>query len=88
MDIDFNTGYRASWQTALGASPQDLLEDNTKKWSGDHLIDPRLIPGVLFMNRKISKAAPSIYDMAPTILKESGFAPEEIKRLGLDGEAL
>ena len=30
-----------------------MFEDNTKAWSGDHCVDPLLVPGVLFSNRKI-----------------------------------
>jgi len=33
--------------------PQGLFADNTKKWGGDHVIDPVLASGVLFMNKKI-----------------------------------
>ncbi len=86
--IGFNVGYRASWQTALGATPEMLIEDNLKKWSGDHLFDPKLIPGILFLNRKIKSKSPSIYDIAPTVLKEIGYSEEEIGKLGMDGEAL
>lgn len=86
--IGFNIGYRASWQTALGAVPGVLIEDNTKKWSGDHLFDPKLIPGVLFFNQNITKANPSIYDITPTILKLCGFDEKKIKKLGFDGESL
>ncbi|MFC1632108.1 alkaline phosphatase family protein, partial [Candidatus Omnitrophota bacterium] len=46
--IGFNIGYRASWQTALGSVPKELIEDNLKKWSGSHLFDPKLIPGIIF----------------------------------------
>jgi len=66
--VGFNSGYRASWQTALGAVPQNLIEDNKKKWSGDHLIDPKLVPGVIFTNKKIDLNSPSIIDITPTIL--------------------
>jgi predicted AlkP superfamily phosphohydrolase/phosphomutase len=86
--VGFNKGYRASWQTALGAAPADLIEDNTKRWSGDHLFDPKLIPGILFSSLKIVKENPSIYDLAPTILKSAGFDDEELRKLGLDGEPL
>jgi predicted AlkP superfamily phosphohydrolase/phosphomutase len=86
--IGFNIGYRASWQTALGAVPSELLEDNLKKWSGDHLFDPKLIPGVLFLNRQVTKENPSIYDIAPTILKIVGFDEQRLKDLQLDGESL
>ncbi|MBU2573909.1 MAG: alkaline phosphatase family protein [Elusimicrobia bacterium] len=86
--IGFNIGYRASWQTALGAVPRDLVEDNLKKWSGSHLFDPELIPGVIFSNRKITKENPSIYDITPTILAISGFEDESLKEYDFDGEPL
>ncbi len=66
--VGFNEGYRASWQTALGGVPGLLLEENKKKWSGDHLIDPNLVPGVIFVNKKVKLGQPSIVDIAPTIL--------------------
>ena len=48
--VGYERGYRASWQTTLGAVPIELLEPNRQKWSGDHCIDPALVPGVLFAN--------------------------------------
>ncbi len=84
--VGFNIGYRASWQTALGAAPEALLEDNLKKWSGDHLFDPKSVPGVLFTNRSVKTKAPSIYDIAPSVLKLIGYTDEEIARLGMDGK--
>ncbi len=86
--IGFNTGYRASWQTALGAVPEALMEYNRKKWSGDHLFDPSLVPGVLFCNKTITAEKPKILDIAPTILKITGFSDEEIKKCQFDGSAL
>lgn len=64
----FQDGYRASWQTALGAAPEALMEDNLKKWSGDHIIDAELVPGIFFSNRAIAEENPSLYDICPTIL--------------------
>lgn len=71
--IGYNINYRASWQTAIGAVPAVVLEKNEKKWSGDHIFDPDLVPGVLFVNRKIKTTAPEITDIAPTILKYYGI---------------
>jgi len=65
--------YRIGWQTALGEVPPKIFEDNLKAWSGDHCIDPRLVPGVLFSNRKIAEEKPGIADVAPTILKLFGL---------------
>jgi predicted AlkP superfamily phosphohydrolase/phosphomutase len=86
--VGFNLGYRASWQTAIGGVPKELIEDNLKKWSGDHLFDPHLIPGVIFSNRKIIKDNPAIYDIAPTILKIMGIGQDKLKKYNLDAEAL
>lgn len=66
--VGYNRGYRASWEGAVGRVTDSVITDNTKSWSGDHCIDPRLVPGVLFSNRKITAEAPAIGDLAPTIL--------------------
>lgn len=87
--VGFNMGYRASWQTALGDVPGgDVLEDNLRKWSGDHLFDAPLVPGVFFSNKPISKPNPSILDIAPSVLKLVGLTEEEYKSLSLDGSPL
>jgi predicted AlkP superfamily phosphohydrolase/phosphomutase len=66
--VGFNRGYRASWQTALGGTPGLLIEDNQRKWSGDHLIDPGLVPGVIFVNKKVEFQEPTITDITQDIL--------------------
>ncbi len=71
--IGFQEGYRASWQTAVGAGPAAVVEDNTKKWSGDHLIDPGLVPGVWLSNVPINRPNPTVYDLAPTVLASVGL---------------
>ena len=50
--VGYKRGYRASWQTVLGEAPKELFSTNTDMWSGDHCIDPVLVPGVLFTNFK------------------------------------
>jgi len=49
--VNFCPGYRVSWQSAVGGFQNTLLEDNTRRWSGDHIIDPDAVSGVLFINR-------------------------------------
>ncbi len=71
--VGYNRGYRASWETALGKVPEGLFGDNMKKWSGTHLWDYRLVPGVVLSNRKIKAEHPALFDIAPTILKEFGI---------------
>lgn len=68
----FAAGYRVSWATALGGMPHGYVEDNVKRWGGDHIIDPALVPGVLFMNRPFDGARASLLDLAPTILAALG----------------
>jgi predicted AlkP superfamily phosphohydrolase/phosphomutase len=68
----FERGYRASWTTGLGGIGDGVLEDNTRRWGGDHIVDPALVPGVLFMNRPFRTASPRLVDLAPTILAAFG----------------
>ncbi len=71
--IGFNVGYRTSWEAAVGKCTDKVIEDNTKSWSGDHCIDPRCAPGILFSNKKVDAEAPSIMDIGPTVLKLYGI---------------
>jgi len=66
--LGYREGYRTSWQTTIGSAPEKLIEDNTKKWSGDHLVDPSIVPGAFLCNRKLAASSPTVYDLAPTIL--------------------
>jgi predicted AlkP superfamily phosphohydrolase/phosphomutase len=62
--IGYRPGFRASWQTTLGAVPAHLLDDNDRKWSGDHCITPSAVPGVLFTSFKPEEPLESIADIA------------------------
>ncbi|MCI0459304.1 MAG: alkaline phosphatase family protein [Gemmataceae bacterium] len=73
--VHFAEGYRVSWGTALGGVPAGCFEDNRKKWSGDHIIDPSLVPGVLLMNRPFCGDGARLVDLAPTILSALGISP-------------
>ncbi|MEO8371988.1 MAG: alkaline phosphatase family protein, partial [Candidatus Solibacter sp.] len=70
--VGFRRGYRASWQTALGAVPREAMEDNTQAWIGDHCMASELVPGVLFSNRPVRAVAPQLWDITATILAEFG----------------
>jgi predicted AlkP superfamily phosphohydrolase/phosphomutase len=73
--IGYNHGYRTSWDCATGVVAGEVFEDNTKAWSGDHGVDPRLVPGVLFCNHPIDAADPALVDLAPTVLRLFGIDP-------------
>lgn len=79
--IGFHPGFRASWQSALGAAPGgDILAPNLKKWTGDHLIDPAAVPGSLFCTLPLKPDSPTILDIAPTALSILGVsAPEHFE---------
>jgi predicted AlkP superfamily phosphohydrolase/phosphomutase len=72
--VGYDRGYRASWECATGRVTPAVFTDNTKSWSGDHCVDPRLVPGVLFSSRKLAAGDPGIEDLAPTILTLFGVA--------------
>jgi predicted AlkP superfamily phosphohydrolase/phosphomutase len=82
--IGYNAGYRISWDCASGMVSGPVFEDNSKPWSGDHCIDPRLVPGVFFCNRKVDAAEPSLIDIAPTALTLFGIEPPPY----MDGQPL
>jgi bisphosphoglycerate-independent phosphoglycerate mutase (AlkP superfamily) len=52
-----------------------VFTDNVKPWSGDHCIDPRLVPGVFFCNRPVRSDGPALVDIAPTALQLFGIEP-------------
>jgi predicted AlkP superfamily phosphohydrolase/phosphomutase len=81
--VGYGAGYRASWDSVLGKVTGQVFEDNVKAWSGDHCIDPRLVPGVLFSSHKFATEKPAIVDVAPTILELFGLTPPK----HFDGEA-
>jgi predicted AlkP superfamily phosphohydrolase/phosphomutase len=77
--VGYQRGYRVSNESALGEVPEALIEDNTKKWSGDHCIAAEEVPGVLLSNRPVREGHFSLMDLAPTILHEFGIkAPEDM----------
>jgi predicted AlkP superfamily phosphohydrolase/phosphomutase len=71
--IGCNEGYRASWGAAVGRVDEKIFEDNKKSWSGDHCMDPRLVPGVFFCNMNPSIENPHIADIGPSVLELFGI---------------
>ncbi|HYN07251.1 MAG TPA: alkaline phosphatase family protein [Vicinamibacterales bacterium] len=85
LQVGFEEGYRVSWQTTLGGSPQGIVYPNMKKWSGDHGgYDYATTAGVLISNRPIANSAPRIIDIAPTVLQFFGLPVPA----GIDGKPL
>jgi predicted AlkP superfamily phosphohydrolase/phosphomutase len=62
-------GYRVSWDTVLGGVPCEEIVDNDKAWGGDHCsVEPELVKGILFANRKLKAQDPHMADVMPTLL--------------------
>jgi predicted AlkP superfamily phosphohydrolase/phosphomutase len=78
LQLNFEPGYRTSWETSLGAIPEGIVVPNLSKWSGDHCAsDPKDTHAILFINRKLDSSDPSIMDVAPTVLKLLGARTDE-----------
>jgi predicted AlkP superfamily phosphohydrolase/phosphomutase len=83
--IGWKSGYRHSWETAVGATGGEVFSDNEDKWCGDHCMDRLEVPGVLFCNRRIEwqDHPPHLADFAPSILRLWNIAPPRY----MDGRA-
>ncbi|HKQ32120.1 MAG TPA: alkaline phosphatase family protein, partial [Thermodesulfobacteriota bacterium] len=82
--VGYNKGYRASWETVLGSFSKEVLRDNKQKWSGDHLMEAALVPGILLSNKEIRLENPALTDLAPTVLEEFGIPKKE----GMIGQSI
>jgi predicted AlkP superfamily phosphohydrolase/phosphomutase len=67
--VGYNPGYRVSWDSITGMIENEVFSDNIKAWSGDHHVDPEIIPGIFFSNLKVVKEQPNIVDIAPSVLE-------------------
>jgi hypothetical protein len=67
--VGYAPGYRASWETGLGETPDVELEDNNDAWIADHCINAADVPGVLFTSKGIAVPDPSLKSLSGVILK-------------------
>jgi predicted AlkP superfamily phosphohydrolase/phosphomutase len=70
--IGFEGGYRSSWECAVGAVTASVFSDNTRSWSGDHCVDPDIVPGVFFCNRRIAVERPRLLDIPVSVVELFG----------------
>ena len=82
--IGYDNGYRISWDCATGMVAGPVFEDNVKAWSGDHGVDPRLVPGVFFCTHKID-ADQRRTESATAVEEHTSGQPEQDHRQGLRG---
>jgi predicted AlkP superfamily phosphohydrolase/phosphomutase len=91
--IGYAGGYRVSWDAAVGRTSTAVFSDNRKAWSGDHCVDPSVVPGVLFANHAIETTNPRLLDIAPTVLDLFGcpvpdYMDGRVLRVGLRDSAV
>jgi len=78
--LGFARGVRGSDESALGQLSSEIIFDNTSKWSGDHMADHEVIPGILLSNRPLQRSVTSLKNLAAAVLAEfgiEGFPPRE-----------
>lgn len=72
--LEFAKGVRNSDASAGGKVPDVVFSDNTSLWSGDHIMDHEAVPGVLFTNRALARAAANLRELGAAVLAEYGAA--------------
>jgi predicted AlkP superfamily phosphohydrolase/phosphomutase len=70
--VGWDGGYRYSWEGAVGQVTADVFCDNTRSWSGDHCVDPDVVPGVFFCDRAIAEENPRLIDIPATVMRLFG----------------
>jgi predicted AlkP superfamily phosphohydrolase/phosphomutase len=73
--VGYNRSYAGSDASTLGEIEETVLEDNRSRWSGNHLIDPRLVPGILLVNAPLAGGEHDLTDVTASILDHFGLAP-------------
>lgn len=67
--LGYDRGYRTSWPSARGSLyGEGVVSDNRNKWSGDHVMDSSLVPGILASSVPLDRSDPHITDVAATVL--------------------
>jgi predicted AlkP superfamily phosphohydrolase/phosphomutase len=73
--VGYNVNYGGSDASTLGEITEAVLEDNTSRWSGSHLMAPEVVPGILLVNRKLEGSGFDLTDVTATLLDYYGLPP-------------
>ncbi len=73
--VGYDRGYGASDESTLGEITEAVMEDNRSRWSGNHLMSPDVVPGVLLTNRQLSGSGYDLTDLTVTLLAHYGLSP-------------
>lgn len=73
--VGYDREYGCSDASTLGEITNLVIEDNTDYWSGNHLMAPEVVPGILLTNAKLSNSGYDLTDVTMTLLDYYGVAP-------------
>lgn len=73
--VGYDRGYGHSDESTLGEILEPELADNTSRWSGNHLMAPEVVPGVLLSSRPLAAEGHDLTDVTATILAWYGVDP-------------
>ncbi|HZJ70796.1 MAG TPA: hypothetical protein VFF36_07690, partial [Planctomycetota bacterium] len=75
--VGYDAGYGCSDDSTLGAVPDVVLEDNLRGFTGNHLMAPEVVPGILLVNRRLAADGHDLTDLTATLLRHFGVAPAD-----------
>ncbi|MGE5612536.1 MAG: alkaline phosphatase family protein [Bacillota bacterium] len=73
--LGYARGFGPADDAALGIASQSILADQVQGFTGNHACDPQVVPGVLFINRKLRSQEAHLEDVTATILSEFNVTP-------------
>jgi len=82
--VGYDAGYGCSDDSTLGAIGDVLIDDNARGFTGNHLMAPEVVPGILLVNRKLAQGGHELTDLTVTLLRHFGLAPAD----GLRGHSI
>ncbi len=82
--IGYDRLFGCSNESTLGEVPPGIMWDNVGRWSGNHLMDPSVVPGVLLTNIPIAGEGYDLTDLTATLLDHYGIEPAK----GMIGEPI
>jgi predicted AlkP superfamily phosphohydrolase/phosphomutase len=82
--VGYDAGYGCSDESTLGEVAEAVLEDNVRGFTGNHLMAPEVVPGILLVNRKLVRGGHELTDLTVTLLRHFGLPPAD----GLRGHSI
>ena len=72
--VGYDRDYGHSDESTLGEVMELELEDNTSRWSGNHLMAPEVVPGVLLTSQPLRNSGNDLTDVTATLVAWYGQA--------------